>query len=411
MTTTKNPTLAALLAGAFLLGAPKAPLAAQNRIKDEDVVLKTVRPEHVQFRELQTLVNELYGRELWFEDGRRTRNILLGTDSIIIYEEKENMAKILDTIAMLDVAEPADAELTISVYKPQHAAARTLHELARQLFGRQIQDAAGGAKSNVSLAGDTIVVNDSAEAAKGIVEKLAYLDESFARPEGDSNARLETFEYRPHALNLRVLENTLQSFRRTIEIAPAGPGIPPAQAPNISAVHEQGILIVRDTPENLAVIQEMLEKIDKPPQQAMLTCFVLSARADGQGNAPAVLASALKKLLPYESYRVDATGLVRVSTQPGRRVGITMTASNDPHDPRAQSVYQLNAVIGAWDPDGKSLLLESCNVTASGPTGSRQMFETTTSIFAGEYAVLGVAGGDPLFVVLRVTPVDGGKVE
>jgi hypothetical protein len=60
-------------------------------------------------------------------------------------------------------------------------------------------------------------------------------------------------------------------------------------------------------------------------------------------------------------------------------------------------------VAAGYDRETGALPITRCRFEAT--TG--QEFETSLTLRAGEYTVLGAAGVDPLFVVLHVTPLDG----
>ncbi|MHC5066515.1 MAG: hypothetical protein ACYTG5_21375, partial [Planctomycetota bacterium] len=312
-----------------------------------------------------------------------------------------------ETVATLDVkVESFEAEKIVSVYEPKHVDSLTLSQLATQLLGRQIQTATGGWQNNISTAGTSIVINDTAEDAGVILTKLEALDEAFARSaESSPVSQYQTLEYRPRALSLNAVYSALQPFYRTISPAAApysshGMG----QVQNIAMVHEQGQLVVRDTAAQIEAIKTLLERIDKPAPQVVISAYVLSGRDTEDGNAPEELAEALRALLPYSSYQIEAAGVLRSSTSPQKHFNLTMRGSARAADNLA-TTYQLQASITAYDEDQQSLTFDNLNFSGSGPDLNGQLFNTSTTIFGGEYAVLGVSGGKPIFAVLRMQPV------
>ena len=149
----------------------------------------------------------------------------------------------------------------------------------------------------------------------------------------------------------------------------------------------------------------MLKRIDRPAPQVTLSAFVLTGREGDEGNAPEELAAALRELLPYSSYQVEAAGVLRVATGPQRNFHLSMSGGSGNVTNHRATNYQLQATAIAYDAERPSLTLENLTFSGSGPDLNGQLFNTSTTIFGGEYAVLGVSGGKPVFVVLRMKPV------
>jgi|FLOH01.1.fsa_nt_gi hypothetical protein len=63
---------------------------------------------------------------------------------------------------------------------------------------------------------------------------------------------------------------------------------------------------------------------------------------------------------------------------------------------------------GAFDPETGALDMESCELKMFHPnSGNHDLFRTATTIYSGGYAVLGVTGAEPLFLVVQLHPVQG----
>ncbi len=383
------------------------PITAQSGLEEEQVALYHIRPQHITLTEAHNLLNQLYGRQLIFADGRRTQNIILSTDSIIVYEEKDRFEKITETVATLDVkVESVAGDSIVSVYEPKHVDSHTLSQLANQIMGRQIQRGNGNWKSNISLAGTSIVVDDLPEAAGIILTKLEALDDAFAKSSASSPViDYQTLEYRPRALSLNSINSALQPFYRTINPATGPFGGHMGQVQNIALIQEQGQLVVRDTPEQIAAIENLLARIDKPAPQVMISAYVLTGKNTEEGNAPAELAAALRELLPYSSYQIEAAGVLRTATSPQNHFNLSMRGNSGNVATNTTTTYQIQASITAFDQDQQSLTFDNLNFSGSGPNLNGQLFNTSTTIFGGEYAVLGVSGGAPVFAVLRMRPV------
>lgn len=368
------------------------PLAAQKPLRADDVELQFVRPQHVELASLYQMVRDLYGRELVFEDGRRTSNVMLGNGALLLNEEKDRMPELLATIAKLDVAiGPDHNDFTISVFEPRHGDVRVLGNLAMRLLNRTIPAASGGTQNSISVTNERIVVRELPEAIGGVLEKLAVLDHALSA-KGD-DAPVESVEYTPRSLTAQSAMQALGPFtqHRT------------GQQPTIMhMINERGALILQGRSSDLVAALELLRRVDRPAPQVMLSAYVLTGSDEADGNASAEVADALRELLPYRSYSVQGASVVRVAAQPTSQFNIDLAGPKRGMQP---TTYHLQGSIAAYDPDAPSLTFQHLSATVSGGAGAQQLFRTATTIYGDEYAVLGVAGGVPTFVVLRLKPV------
>ncbi|MBC8329394.1 MAG: hypothetical protein H8E31_11675, partial [Planctomycetes bacterium] len=136
--------------------------------------------------------------------------------------------------------------------------------------------------------------------------------------------------------------------------------------------------------------------------QVMVVCQVLRG-LDHAADRPAAeaLQAQLRQLLPHHSYAVEATGMLRGSAVAGNGLEIEMESFT-----MAATQFQLKMLVGSFDAESGALGLETCQFSITGPqTGRRNLFSTSTTIFRGEQAVLGVAGAEPLFLVVQIHPV------
>ncbi|MCA8954241.1 MAG: hypothetical protein KDE27_32330 [Planctomycetes bacterium] len=367
-----------------------APAAAQDPLIAKDVELRSVRPEHIQLDALYRILNELYGRELRFEDGRKSRNVILGNGALLLNEEKGRLEPILAAIEKLDVATgPRAQDFTIGIFQPEHADVRVLGNLAMQLLNRTIPAASGGMQNSLSVADDRIVVRELDGAMGDVLAKLRTLDAALAR---DDVAPVEAMEYTPRSLSVQGVTQALQPFVQ---------GSFGHQAALLQMVSERGVLVLRGRAADLEAARELLERVDRPAPQLMLSAFVLTGSDDGDGNASASLADALRELLPFRSYSIEAASVVRIAGNPMSSFTVDLVGAAKG---LSQATYQVQGTIAAYDPEGQSLTFDNLSASRSGP-GARQLFRTSSTIYGGEYAVLGVAGGEPTFLVLRLKPV------
>ena len=113
------------------------------------------------------------------------------------------------------------------------------------------------------------------------------------------------------------------------------------------------MLILRGTTQELEAAKQLLEAIDRPASQVMLSAFVLTGSDDDNGNASKEISDALRALLPYASYQVQAQSVVRVAAQPQKRFQIDLQGPELHTGHRA--TYQLQGVIDAYDPQSQAL--------------------------------------------------------
>jgi hypothetical protein len=95
-------------------------------------------------------------------------------------------------------------------------------------------------------------------------------------------------------------------------------------------------------------------------------------------------------------FEVLSRGLLQSSAEAGHLIQLRMPG------PYA-SIYSLQLHTGAYDAADGRLTLASCQFQADAGdgTGSRILFDTSTVLRRGEYAVIGLTGAEPVLLVLR----------
>ena len=396
----------------FLLLTPAADLRAQSLqevdyLDDAELELRRYSPDYVNTGALYETLQAMYGRDLVFRD-RRVDNLFTIDDSLVIYETAGRMERILRAIEQLDLIaedeysapdESAGAytleEMSLQSYMPRYMQASELYQLADDLYGDQhlVGDAY---QDNLRLLQRSILVYDRAQAAQELLEKLADLDRSQA-PEPD--AQLEVHEYQPRHLSSDGLMQGLQPFRAAVNDYQNGQY---SQTTNLTLMQERGTILVRDYAERASQILAALARLDRPAPQVMVTCQVLRG-IDHAAERPASaeLQRQLSQLLPHEAYEVEATGMLRGSAVSGNGMELEMESFS-----AAATQFQLKMLVGSFDEESGALGLETCQFSMQGPqTGRRNLFATSTTVYRGEQAVLGVAGAEPLFLVVQIHPV------
>ena len=327
-------------------------------------------------------------------------------------QTEEDGAKFNSDVAVLEVD-----SLTIAQYAPEHVDADRMFQFAINMLARKFlvtdRGVEGGQLTqNMNLLGDTIIVYDEPKNVERILAQLKELDRA-PKPRSLETVNLTTFEYRPRYVSLDVIEEALRPFQRQITIDPGSPARNPSMAMNISTVDERSLVVVRETAKTVVEIQSLLDRIDVPEPQVMLTFHAIQGTTEEPegGPLPEELTKNLERLLPQ--YRFESLGLAMVQTSAaaGREVLLSIDAGDD-------EGFEVQFRPVAFDEKTSSLTIERCSVareiyadvsTAAGSGRQRmrtdRLFSTSTILRGGEYTVLGATGADPVFVVIRLVPV------
>lgn len=288
------------------------------------------------------------------------------------------------------------SELELLHFEPRHTHPAELAKMARKLFGRSFFVSDGGAAhgapvENIQMIGDRLLIFDEAARLKSMLSRLHTLD---AVSEGtDATANHEVYEtqtWSPGHVSLRDAQSALNSYRRALPYA--------ASVGNITTVDERNMMILRDTKENLAEMRAVLEQLDHPAPELMVSAMIVQGRTSAPGAdappLPAELTDNLKLLVPYEHFELLSLGFVRTSTRVGN-VEIAMPADDERY-------YQFGLRPDSYDAQAGAL---TAQLRFSG--NDRREIQTRTQIPVNEYTVVGASGRDPLFLVIKLTPVGG----
>jgi hypothetical protein len=137
----------------------------------------------------------------------------------------------------------------------------------------------------------------------------------------------------------------------------------------------------------------------------MLTCQVLrGVNQEPAFRARTEIEKELRKVLPYDYYQVAGSGILRAGMASGTNLSLRMDADVGP-----EGRFELKMEIGSFDPESHAIKLDRCELSmfAMEHGDSKRLFSTSATVFRGEYAVLGVTGAEPLFLVVQVMPIQG----
>lgn len=296
---------------------------------------------------------------------------------------------------------PGDA-LKINYYSPRTMDARTLCKLAEELFGKEVyvrkrsvpgQDGGTAWVDHFIVVDDTILVRDTNDRVTAIRAELERLEDALhprqERP-APRSAELVDFQYEPRHVSVATLQTALTRFNRSINVGP-----PPGQAgawvqvPTITSLPERNLLLVHDTAEQIEAIRATIASIDKPTPQVTITYYVLTGLSEPQGAglraAPPELVANLERLVPAEHYHLELSGVLRGSAS-GK-----MTVED------AFRSMQISLEPASFSTQDGALTLASCRFEYQ-----KRAFSTSATLRKGEYTVLGAAGEQPVFLVLRL---------
>ncbi len=290
-------------------------------------------------------------------------------------------------------------------YRPRHVDAVELRRMAGIFVGRELTlDSAeygGDNLPNMQLFDRLLIVFETESKASSVLETLRRLD-TMAEQESRSldTSILRVLEYRPRYLSDRTLGTALQPFARNIQL------VSPDQRTvtnvrNITTVPERGVMVIRDTEENLEQIRKLLESVDVPEPQVNITCWLVrGSGAEGENLLPADLVLNMSRLLPYRHFEEHSVSCLRSSVKPAMPIRMQMCGGGAEGGP--PEVFTLELQPSAYDAETGALTFNACEFSSQ--YGS--LFTTSTRVARGEYTVLGVSGQTSLFVVLRITPVE-----
>jgi hypothetical protein len=306
-----------------------------------------------------------------------------------------------------------ESSLTVTTYTPRAFVIDELTQAASSLFGDHVvidtSDAAGNSgfytiQHFVQL-GDLLLIRDTAHEAARIVATLQSLEDAelarrkAAKAQDDSTEagfllELTTAEVRPRYVSLDTLSTALESYQRRVQRGPD-------TLVNLKPVPEAGFLLVTDTAERLKEIAALVERIDKPLPQMLVTAMLIEA--GGSYPLPKEVAASLAELVPDTEFGAASIGVLRCAASSGRQSQIKM-------DLGGGDGWSLAFFPEAYDPQTGELSLGECKfelrrTMAHPQPQSIQSFTTSLSLRAGEHVVLGAVGIDPTFVVVRFEPI------
>lgn len=263
----------------------------------------------------------------------------------------------------------ARAELVLEQYPVQNVRPEELLVLVQTMTKR----AGRGDTPPPLLLGTKIVIYDTKEEVQRTLELLQRLDEPLA-----PSRKPAPIEYRPRFLSLNT------AFQAVKELS------------DLSIVQERGLLVLHDSPDSTEAALALLERLDLPAQQVLLTCQLLEVGGSAQGPAlPRELGDNLQKLLPGSTFAPVAMAMLQTSVGGEARVSLQLESTG--------KRYRFELVPSAFDASTGSLTVTDCSLIEEADK-PRELFRTSTVLHGGEYTVLAATGATPRLLVVRVVP-------
>jgi len=321
------------------------------------------------------------------------------------------------------------SELSVQVYRPQHVRVEELYHLGQQMLGRNLcireRGSPANLVANIQLLGDALVLYDTKDSLQRLVPMLQSLDQEVKPPSSDgAGAVTQTWEYTPRYLSIETTYEVLQPLRRLVfqpEVRTTTVSTGAAtQTSNITVSEERRLVIVRDTPDRIQEIRELLQRVDVPQDQVTLTCWLLQGGAvpagrDGAGTLedvferraaedhasqlPPDLVEHLQRLVPGETF--ERVGFALLQTAVSTRAPVSMQLTNM----FGGDSWFLELRPSAFDHEVGTLSVDGCTLSHGGGAAQQRVFSTSLVLRGGEFTVVGASGEAPILVAIRVTPV------
>jgi hypothetical protein len=295
-------------------------------------------------------------------------------------------------------------ELRIETYLPTTVDADSLFETVNELCGRWLLMDDREVR-NLNLLYDRLLIYDTAEQTARIRSLLETIESSFMEQEAFVEQEeplaptLLEFNYRSYRLGSLSLDSAMRllaPYQRAVQVTDElGNWV---SFDNISPV-DGSLLLLRDRDEHLDAMEDLLRVVDRPSPQVQIQAWVLSGALGDEGAAaPAEMAGELARLVPGTDFRTDAHGLLRTAVGDPCNLELSLRGVMG-------SNFSLEIFTGPYDHASQTLTLDSCALMLEFGEEYQQLFRTNTTISAGQYAVIGISGSDPLLLALRIQPL------
>ncbi len=280
---------------------------------------------------------------------------------------------------------------------------REINRVLQQLHGRSIrvmsEDGSYRYAHNLQSFGNSIILYDEANMVAKMKSPLARLDVAEQTTHRFKRS-LAVKEYKVRFITIGDAESALRSFRRRIDVSTSASQ---QSEQNITLVYNRGIVVMRDTNDHIEKMLAVLQRIDQPKAQFMISCQLIQGAQDEVGDRlDKLIPNELRQMSPYKHFRSVASGVIRVSAGGRQPISLSMNGADG-------VTARLSFQPTSYDAEGGSLALDNIvlkftkAIANSPPSG--QSFSTSTSIKNNDYVVIGAFGDNPVFAVLQLIPL------
>lgn len=298
-------------------------------------------------------------------------------------------------------------ELTVRYFQPSRA---PVDDLVNALQRLVLSNPTGDFRYfTLQTLGGTLLVQGPTAIMPEVLKLAQELDQNYVAGGRVPGIDQSHHQYRVRNVSLAHLEQALQFLDRNRMQQFAGP----PRGLQFSYVYGSGMVQMSGMEEYVERAKQVIAEVDVPQPSLMLSCFLLKGTSEAKSspNLPASLQRDLSALVPYEGFEIMSSGMLPTNASSDMQLRVDLEDQ--------QGSFELVMRPAAYDAERGLLALEQIDfqlnlqhreVTAESAgaqmmstVNTRRSFSTSTTLATDRYSVLGAVGGDPVFVVVRLT--------
>jgi len=275
------------------------------------------------------------------------------------------------------------SELVLEQYQVKNVDSGVLAALADSMVGRRyfVREHGNGASPIPSLRqfGRTIVLYDTKDQVARARELLERLDTP-AVDGGRDDRKWVSQDYKPRFISLSAAVEAVQDMV------------------DVNVSNERSRIILSGDQASMEEALRLLEHVDVPEQQVLLTCLLLEVKGDASdARLPRELVDNLQSLLPENGFALAGMALLKTTVRAGQDVSVEIESTG--------KRYRFGLRPAAFDDETATLTANQCELVEMADSGPRTLFSTSTLIRGGEYTVLAGTGATTRLLVVRISRI------
>lgn len=303
--------------------------------------------------------------------------------------------------------EQVEQTITVRYFQPAKAPVDSLQNAIQRLMMTN----PSGLYRFVTLQtlGGTLLLQGPDEVLPDVLKLARELDENYVGGGLVPTMDQSHHQYRVRNVSLEHLEQALRFLdRNTMQQFQQQP-----RGLQLSYVYGSGMVQMSGSDEYVARAKQVIAEVDVPQPSLMLSCYLVrgTSKAESSPKLPAALLRDLSALVPYEGFAIMSSGMLPTNASSDMELNVDL-------EDQAGS-FELSMRPAAYDAEKGLLALEkivfelqllhrepmsdSNGSRTTSVTATRRSFSTSTTLATDRYSVLGAVGGDPVFVVVRLT--------